>query len=92
MIVRILGEGQWDVTDDHLVELNKLDDELEKAVETGDEQVFATAFHALLEDVRTWGTPLADDSLEDSDLILPPSDATIDEVRHLLEDEGLIPD
>ena len=43
MIVRILGEGQWDVTDDHLVELNKLDDELEKAVETGDEQVFASA-------------------------------------------------
>lgn len=92
MIVRILGEGQWDVTDDHLVELNKLDDELEKAVETGDEQVFTPAFHALLDNVRTWGTRLADDSLEDSDLILPPADATIDEVRHLLEDEGLIPD
>ena len=27
----------------------------------------------------------------DSDLILPPSDATIDEVRELLSDDGLIP-
>ena len=33
------------------------------------------------------------DSLDESDLILPPADATIDEVRELLSDsdEGLIP-
>ena len=31
------------------------------------------------------------ESLEDSDLILPPSDATLEEVRELLSDEGLIP-
>jgi hypothetical protein len=41
--------------------------------------------------VRSAGTPLADDTLEDSDLILPPADATIDEVRELLSDDGLIP-
>jgi hypothetical protein len=34
---------------------------------------------------------LADDTLQDSDLILPPSDATLDEVRQLLADDGLIP-
>ena len=92
MIVRILGEGQWDVTEEHLVELNKLDDEIEAAVEAGDEEAFARTMAALLDDVRRWGTPLPDDSLEDSDLILPPSDATIDEVRHMLADDGLIPD
>ena len=46
---------------------------------------------ALLDGVRSAGTPLAEDSLEDSDLILPPADATIDEVRELLSDDGLIP-
>ena len=92
MIVRILGEGQWDVTEEHLTELNKLDDEVEAAVEAGDEEAFARTMGALLGDVRKWGTPLPDDSLEDSDLILPPSDATIDEVRHMLADDGLIPD
>ena len=46
---------------------------------------------ALLNAVRAAGTPLPDESLEDSDLILPPADATLEEVRELLSDEGLIP-
>ena len=52
---------------------------------------FAAALGSLLDGVRAAGTPLADDSLEDSELILPPADATIDEVRDLLNDDGLIP-
>jgi hypothetical protein len=91
MIVRILGEGQWQVTDEHLVELNKLDDQVEAAVEKNDEVAFSNSLAALLDNIRSWGTPLPDESLEDSDLIMPPADATIDEVRHLLEDDGLIP-
>ncbi len=91
MIVRILGEGQWQVTDEHLVELNKLDDQVEAAVEKNDQVAFSNSLGALLENIRSWGTPLPVDSLEDSDLIMPPADATIDEVRHLLEDDGLIP-
>ncbi|HEX6516746.1 MAG TPA: hypothetical protein VF049_14340 [Nocardioidaceae bacterium] len=92
MIVRILGEGQWDVSEEHLTELNKLDDEVEAAVESGDEVTFSHTLDALLNGVRGWGTPLPADSLEDSDLILPPADATLEEVRELLSEEGLIPD
>jgi hypothetical protein len=91
MIIRILNEGQWQVTEDHVAELNKLDSAVEKAVEAGDDDAFAESMVALLEAVRSWGTTLPDDSLEDSDLILPPSDATLDEVKALLSDEGLIP-
>ena len=92
MIIRILGEGQWDVDDRHLDALNALDDALEKAVENGDEKQFAVEMHALLDAVRQQGDRLEDDSLEESDLILPPSDATLEEVRALLTDEGLVPD
>jgi hypothetical protein len=91
VIVRILTEGQWDVADDSLDGLNRLDSALEKAVESGDDAAFAQALDALLSAVRTGGAPLPDDVLHDSDLILPPSDATIEEVRELLGDEGLIP-
>ncbi len=52
---------------------------------------FSTALTALLDGVRTVGVPHALDSLDESDLILPPSDSTIDDVRHLLTDDGLIP-
>ena len=68
------------------------DPALVAAARKGDEAAFGDALGTLLAAVRAVGTPLPDDSLEDSDLILPPSDATIDEVRHLLEGEGLIPD
>ena len=35
MIVRILSEGQWELADDAVTELNPLDDEVEQAVRTG---------------------------------------------------------
>ena len=40
MIVRISGEGQFDVPDGHLEELNRLDDDLTKAVDSGDDAQF----------------------------------------------------
>ena len=91
MIVRILGEGQWNVSDDHLAALNELDSAVESAVDGEDRETFAASLAALLDAVRSGGVPLPDESLEDSDLILPPADATLEEVRELLSDEGLIP-
>jgi len=91
MIVRILGEGQWDVSEEHLPALNNLDEVVEAAVENGDEVTFSQSLAALLDGVRKHGAVLPDESLVNSDLILPPADATIDEVRALLSDEGLIP-
>ena len=92
MIVRIMGEGQWDVPDEHLAALNALDEALERAVLAGDQQAFRVEMTALLDAVRQQGDRVDDDSLEESDLILPPVDATLEEVRALLGDEGLIPD
>ena len=91
MIIRILGEGQYDVADHALDRLNELDAALENAVEAGDEAAFATSLAGLLEGVRTVGVAHPADSLDESDLILPPSDASLDEVRQLLGDDGLIP-
>jgi PspA-Associated protein len=91
MIVRIMGEGQFDVPDGHLDELNRLDDALAEAVESGDTASFRTALESLLTSVRTQGSELPDDYLGPSDLVLPGPDATIDEVRAVLGEEGLIP-
>ncbi|MBZ9595490.1 MULTISPECIES: PspA-associated protein PspAA [Streptomyces] len=91
MIVRIMGEGQLDVADGHLAELNSLDDELLAEMEGGDEAGFRRTLGALLEAVRRLGEPLPDDALEPSELILPAPDASLDEVREMLSDDGLIP-
>ncbi|SED85374.1 hypothetical protein SAMN05216483_4705 [Streptomyces sp. 2131.1] len=91
MIVRIMGEGQVSLADSHLAELDKLDDALLAEMERGDGPGFRTTLHALLARVRELGTPLPDDALEPSELILPAPDATLEEVRAMLSDDGLIP-
>ncbi|MCX5242478.1 PspA-associated protein PspAA [Streptomyces prunicolor] len=91
MIVRIMGEGQVRLADSHLTELNKLDNTLLTEVQNGDVPAFRQTLQALLAKVRELGDPLPDDSLEPSELILPAEDATLEEVRDLLSDDGLIP-
>ena len=91
MIVRISGEGQYSIDDAATAELNRLDSELETAVNRSDEAAFTAALHGLLEQVRARGSALPADTLEPSDLILPPEDASMDEVREMLTEEGLIP-
>jgi hypothetical protein len=93
MIVRILGEGQWRVDEGSLPDLNRLDDAVEEAVSTDDQAELAGALQALLAEVRGSGTPVPDDELSDSDLILPGADSSLAEIRALLSSsgEGLIP-
>ncbi|MEU9041153.1 MULTISPECIES: hypothetical protein [unclassified Kitasatospora] len=93
MIMRVMGEGQFEVGESHLNMLNELDAELVTALESGDEELFRLAYGKLLDAVKQYGTPVPLDSLEPSELILPSADATIDEVRDLLmaDGEGVIP-
>ena len=91
MIVRILGEGQLEVPESAVDELNQLDAALESAVERSDEASFRPALAALLGRIREVGSPTEASDLRPSELIIPQPDATMDEVRRLLSDEGLIP-
>ena len=92
MIVRIMGEGQLRLDSGSLDELNRLDDELGAAIDSGDDERFRAALVALLDAVRAAGTPVADEELVDSDLVLPYAEAHVDEVRAMLTDDGLIPE
>jgi hypothetical protein len=91
VILRILGEGQLKMSDEAVVELNQLDDLLTEAVEKGEEGEFQTALANLVNKVRELGQPVPDDYIGPSELILPGPDATLEEVKKLLSDEGLIP-
>jgi hypothetical protein len=92
MIVRISTEGQYELPDEDVDKLNDLDNEVVAAVEAGDEERFASAFESLLDLVRSDGTPVADDVLEESDVIIPPPDLTFAEAGAQFTGEGLIPD
>lgn len=91
MIVRILGEGQFDVAGEHLDELNLLDSQLQAAADAGDRGAFSAALQALGDAVRRHGARVPADALIVSELVLPAQDASLEEVRSLLAGEGLIP-
>jgi hypothetical protein len=88
MIVRILGEGQYTVDDDRRPELEKLDDAIADAVDHGDEARFGETLAALTAAVRSAGQALADDAFAPSELVVPFSDATLEETKALLAEHG----
>ncbi|MDN2500527.1 hypothetical protein FHY52_28140 [Nocardia nova] len=91
MIVRILGEGQYTLDDARLSDLNELDDELLQAADAADDTGFSLVLGRMLATVRDLATPVADDALVASDLVLPSADMPLAEVHAMLRDDGLIP-
>lgn len=91
MIVRVLGEGQFEIEAEQLPDLNQLDQAVEHAINVGDEDEFRRALGRLLAEVHESGRPVADDVFVESDLVLPGSDATLSEVKQMLSGEGLLP-
>jgi hypothetical protein len=91
MIVRISNEGQYELGDGDIAELNELDNRAVSACRSSDDASFRAVFHRLLEYVRTNGTAVADDELVGSDIILPPPDVSLEEAKSEFQGEGLIP-
>jgi hypothetical protein len=91
VIVRISTEGQYDLDEGAVAELNQLDNAAVEACDAGDEAAFHTVYTELLNFVRSRGQELADDDLRSSELILPPPDVSLEEARSEFTGDGLIP-
>ncbi len=96
MIIRIMGLGQWSLEPDQLLSLNGLDEAVEEAVADGDQDALRTALEKMVLGVQSIGSAVPDDVIVESDLVLPDTDATVDEVKALLDSTqefyGLLPD
>ncbi len=92
MIVRLMGEGQFEIDSKHLDEMNRIDNNIVKIVVKGDERVFKTEFKKLFDYVRRNGKKMPDNILKPSDIIIPPADVTLKEAQEIFKGEGLVPD
>lgn len=96
MIVRLMGLGQWVLEPEQLLELNEIDEAIEAAVHDNDEPRLHQELQRIVEAVQSLGQEVPDDVIVESDLVLPDTDATLKEVRALLESTsdfyGLVPD
>ena len=92
MIVRLMGEGQFRADDDLRSRLDELDDQAQAAADAGNEPELDRILDEMWQLVQSTGERLADDDLHPSDVVIPPSDLTLEETKRLFSDEGLIPD
>ena len=92
MIVRLMGEGQFRASDDLLGQLDALDDQAQTAADAGNEPELDRILDEMWQLVQSQGERLADDDLSASDVVIPPSDLTLEETKRLFSDDGLIPD
>ena len=92
MIVRISGEGQFELPDGDAERLNELDNRAVSAVDAGDEAGFQQLWTEMLDLVQNDGKALDADELVESDVIMPPRDISFEEARAEFTGEGLIPD
>jgi hypothetical protein len=92
VIVRVMGEGQYEIDDEVAKGLNDLDGQAAQALERGDENELRELLRRMAEAVRSNGTRVPNDDLTASEGIVPPDDLSLAEARELFEGEGLIPD
>ena len=91
MIVRILTEGQYNFPGAHVDDLNAIDNQIVEAVEGEDREGFERLLKKMLDLVREKGTPFPVDEIQESDLVLPEPDITLEEAEGLFAGEGLLP-
>jgi hypothetical protein len=84
MIVRVLGEGRYEVPEADLPAIEQLDAQLMDAMERGDEASFTSTLADLIGEVRHTGTLIVADDVRTSELAVPHEGSTLDEVRELL--------
>ena len=92
MIVRVMGEGQYQLEGEAVGRLNELDDRAQEALERDDESELDRYLEEMAALVRRDGERVPDDDLSPSDAIVPPSDMTLAETKKFFSEQGLIPD
>ncbi|MCH7624649.1 MAG: hypothetical protein IIC83_01880 [Chloroflexi bacterium] len=91
MIVRILTEGQYELSGSYLDQLNEIDNQLVEVVEQENQSEFERLLKSLLDLVRDNGKEVPVDELVESDIVLPEPDITLLEAEELFTGEGLVP-
>jgi hypothetical protein len=92
MIVRIMGEGQYEVDSCLLDQLNIIDNRIVDHVSQGKQKEFREELEKLISTVKMKGKQLDLKEVITSDVIIPPKDLTLEEAKGIFKGYGLIKD
>ncbi len=92
MIIRIMGEGQYEVNSCLLDQLNAIDNRSVDHVSQGRQKEFREDLMKLITAVKENGKPLDPKEIVKSEVIVPPRDLTFEEAKNVFRGYGLIED
>lgn len=85
MIVRIMADNQYRIADDQAREIERLDDELNAAIDANDAARFESTLNDLIDHVQRNGQLVGPDELIPSDIMVPSGDMTLGEAKTALQ-------
>jgi PspA-Associated protein len=94
-VVRIMGQGQFKVSEDTVKKINEVDDAIVQILQNEsktDDQEFRTKITKIVQTITSEGQKLDDKELVESDIIVPDTDTSIDEAKKVFQGEGIIPE
>ena len=90
MIVRISGTGQFELDDTAVRRLDELDTALTDAYAANDDAQFRACLGETITFIRETGTPVPDEQVVPSEVIVPAEDSGLEDARDYMSDEGLM--
>lgn len=92
MIIRIMGEGQYNVKSSLFDTLNKIDNTIVENVQKGDEKAYRKNLSKLISTIKSKGELVDNKELIASDIIVPPPDMTFKEAHDVFRGTGIFKD
>jgi hypothetical protein len=92
MIVRIMGEGQYQASEAPCDELNIIDNRIVALVSEGKAEEFKKELAKLISTIKEKGEAIDAKEILTSDIIVPPEDLSFEEAKAVFKGSGIIAD
>ena len=92
MIIRIMGEGQYQASEALCNELNKIDNHIVTLVAEGKTQEYKLELARLISEIKEKAEPIDAKDIVKSDIIVPPEDLSFEEAKAIFKGTGIIED
>ena len=92
MIIWIMGEGQYQASEDLFNELNKIDNHIVNLVEEGKAEEYRKELARLISEIKGKAEPIDPKDIVESDIIVPPGDLSFEEAKAVFKGEGIFED
>lgn len=92
MIIRIMGEGQYQASEALCNELNKIDNYIVTLVEEGKVEEYKKELTRLISEIKGKADPIDPKEIVESDIIVPPGDLSFKEAKAIFKGTGIFED